>query len=51
MGVRPNEPEWKHKLNKLIAANQADINAMLGEYNVPLLDENGNLIKTSTAER
>ena len=51
MGVRPNEPEWKHKLNKLIAENQADINAMLGEYNVPLLDENGNLIKASTAER
>jgi hypothetical protein len=38
-------------LNKVIAENQADINAMLGEYNVPLLDENGNLIKTSTAER
>jgi mxaJ protein len=51
MGVRPNEPEWKHKLNKLIAENQADINVMLSEYNVPLLDENGNLIKTSTAER
>jgi quinoprotein dehydrogenase-associated probable ABC transporter substrate-binding protein len=51
MGVRPNEPEWKHKLNKLIAENQADICAMLSEYNVPLLDENGNLIKTSTAER
>jgi mxaJ protein len=51
MGVRPNEPEWKHKLNKLIAENQAGINVMLSEYNVPLLDENGNLIKTSTAER
>ena len=51
MGVRPNEPEWKHKLNKLIADNQADIYAMLSEYNVPLLDENGNLIKASTAER
>ena len=51
MGVRPNEPEWKHKLNKLIAENQADIDAMLSEYNVPLLDENGKLIKTSTAER
>ena len=24
MGVRPNEPEWKHKLNKLIAENQAE---------------------------
>ena len=51
MGVPPNEPEWKHKVNKVIAGNQADINAMLSEYNVPLLDENGNRIKTSTAER
>jgi mxaJ protein len=51
MGVRPNEPEWKHKLNKLITENQGDINAMLAEHNVPLLDENGNLIKASTAER
>ena len=51
MGVRPNEPEWKHRLNKLIAENQADINAMLAEYNVPLLDENGNLITTPAAER
>jgi quinoprotein dehydrogenase-associated probable ABC transporter substrate-binding protein len=51
MGVRPNEPEWKHKLNKLIAENQADINAVLAEYNVPLLDENGNLISPPKAER
>lgn len=51
MGVRPNEPEWKHKLNKLIAENQNDIDAMLRQYNVPLLDESGNLIKSSTAER
>ncbi|MGC2410272.1 MAG: quinoprotein dehydrogenase-associated putative ABC transporter substrate-binding protein [Methyloceanibacter sp.] len=51
MGVRPNEPEWKHKLNKLIAENQGDINTMLSEYDVPLLDEEGNLIKASTAER
>jgi mxaJ protein len=51
MGVPPNEPEWKHKLNKVIAENQVDINALLSEYNVPLLDESGNRIKTSTAER
>jgi mxaJ protein len=51
MGVPPNEPEWKHKLNKVIAENQVDINALLSEYNVPLLDESGNRIKASTAER
>lgn len=51
MGVRPNEPEWKHRLNKLIAENQGDIYAMLRAYNVPLLDENGDLIEAPTAER
>ena len=51
MGVRPNEPEWKHRLNKLIAQNQPAINAIMSEYNVPVLDENSNLIKPTTAER
>jgi mxaJ protein len=51
MGLRPNEPEWKHRLNKIIAENQSDIDAMLREYNVPLLDESGNLIEPPTAER
>jgi mxaJ protein len=52
MGLRPNEPELKHRLNKIIAENQADIYAMLREYNVPLLDENGNPITPPpTAER
>lgn len=39
MGIRPNEPEWKHQLNELIAAYQDDINAILLDYGVPLLDE------------
>ncbi len=44
MGVRPNEPQWKHTINKLIADNQAEINVILEGYSVPLLDEKGNLI-------
>jgi quinoprotein dehydrogenase-associated probable ABC transporter substrate-binding protein len=51
MGIRPGDPQWKHALNKIIAENQDDINAILRAYNVPLLDEAGNLIKTPTAER
>jgi len=51
MGVRPNEPQWKHKINKVLAENQADINVILQGYNVPLLDENGNLITAAAAER
>jgi mxaJ protein len=50
MGVRPNEPQWKHTINKLIADNQGEINVILEGYSVPLLDEKGNLI-TAAAER
>jgi mxaJ protein len=51
MGLRPNEPQWKHTINKLLAENQADIYAILESYNVPVLDENGNLIEAAAAER
>jgi mxaJ protein len=51
MGVRPNEPQWKHKINKLIAENQGEINVILQGYNVPLLDDKGNLITAAAAER
>jgi len=51
MGVRPNEPEWKHTINKLLAENAGDINAILQGYNVPVLDESGHLIAAAAAER
>jgi mxaJ protein len=51
MGVRPNEPQWKHKINKVLAENAGDINVILQGYNVPLLDEKGNLITAAAAER
>jgi hypothetical protein len=50
MGVRPNEPQWKHTINKLIAENQGEINVILQGYSVPVLDEKGNVI-TAAAER
>jgi quinoprotein dehydrogenase-associated probable ABC transporter substrate-binding protein len=50
MGVRPNEPQWKHTINKLIAENQSEINLILDGYSVPLLDDKGNLI-AAAAER
>lgn len=40
MGVRPSDQEWKRTLNRFISENQAAINKILLEYNVPLLDEN-----------
>jgi mxaJ protein len=51
MGIRPNEPEWKHKINKVIAENQAEINLILEGYNVPVLDDKGNLLAAAAAER
>jgi quinoprotein dehydrogenase-associated probable ABC transporter substrate-binding protein len=51
MGVRPNEPQWKHTINKLLAENRPGIYAILEGYNVPVLDENGNLITAAAAER
>jgi quinoprotein dehydrogenase-associated probable ABC transporter substrate-binding protein len=50
MGLRPNEPQWKHTINKLISDNRNEINVILQGYNVPVLDDKGNLI-TATAER
>ena len=50
MGVRPNDPMWKHKINKVIAENQSAINVILLGYNVPVLDAAGNLL-TADADR
>lgn len=43
-GIRPGEPDWKHLLNDLIAENQAEIDAILLKYGVPILDEQDHLI-------
>lgn len=41
MGVRYGEREWKQQIEGLIAAKQADIQAILKEFGVPLLDPAG----------
>jgi ABC-type amino acid transport substrate-binding protein len=51
MGVRPNEPQWKHTINKAISSSQNEINLILAGYNVPLLDDKGNSITAAAAER
>ncbi|MET0841438.1 MAG: quinoprotein dehydrogenase-associated putative ABC transporter substrate-binding protein [Methyloceanibacter sp.] len=51
MGVRPDEPKWKHSINAFIASNEAGINAILQSYNVPVLDEQGNVVAAAPAER
>lgn len=51
LGLRPNDPQWKHQINKVIAENEREIDEILQGYNVPVLDKDGNLIAPSDAER
>jgi quinoprotein dehydrogenase-associated probable ABC transporter substrate-binding protein len=51
MGVRPDDPQWKHRINKVLAENQHEINVILQGYNVPLLNQEGELIASGTADR
>jgi quinoprotein dehydrogenase-associated probable ABC transporter substrate-binding protein len=44
MGVRANEPEWRRQINAVILKQQSQITAVLRDYGVPLLDEEGKLI-------
>jgi mxaJ protein len=51
LGVRPDDPQWKHKINKVLAENQRDINVILQGYNVPILNQKGERIASGTAGR
>ncbi len=44
MGVRHNEPDWRRRVNAILQKRRADITAILRDYGVPLLDEQGNPI-------
>lgn len=44
MGVRANEPEWRRRINATILKQQLAITAILREYGIPLLNEQGELI-------
>ena len=44
MGVRYGEPEWKQTVEKLISDNRAPIAQILREYNVPIVNERGDLV-------
>src|SRR6267143_1372470 len=45
MGVRFGEREWKDRIERLVEANRARIQAILAAYGVPLLDDEGRIIK------
>ncbi len=44
MGVRANEPEWRRRISAVIVTQQTRITAILRDYGVPLLDEQGELV-------
>jgi quinoprotein dehydrogenase-associated probable ABC transporter substrate-binding protein len=43
MGVRANEPEWRRRINAAILKRQTEITAILRDYGVPLLNQQGEL--------
>jgi quinoprotein dehydrogenase-associated probable ABC transporter substrate-binding protein len=43
MGVRANEPEWRRRINSAILKRQGAMTAILRDYGVPLLNEQGEL--------
>ena len=51
MGVRYSDQTWKRELNTMIRARQAEINALLLEFGVPLLDDNDHLITAASTAK
>lgn len=50
MGLRYNEPDWKHQLNEILERHQAEIEDILRSYGVPLLDDQGQLMHKTSLE-
>ena len=50
MGVRRGESQWLAWINDFIERRQNDINAILVDYQVPLLDSHGQLIDPATMD-
>jgi len=46
LGVRPNEPQFKHQINKVLAESADEITSILKDYNVPVLDADGQPVST-----
>jgi mxaJ protein len=47
MGVRQGDKAFRERIDRLISANQDKINAILGQYGVPLLDQKGQALRMS----
>ncbi|MFA7105636.1 MAG: substrate-binding domain-containing protein [Dysgonamonadaceae bacterium] len=51
MGVRHGEGEWKKTLEQAIARNEAAIENILADYNVPIVDEKGQVVHAAGAPK
>lgn len=49
LGIRPNEPQFKHQVNKVLSENADEITAILEEFHVPVLDREGRLLTADGA--
>lgn len=49
MGVRQGEDRWKRQLNSTIRKLQPQIDAILRDYGVPLVDDEGRALKPATS--
>ena len=49
LGLRHDEPDWKHKLEGVLRARKKDIDTVLVDFGVPLIDNQGRLIAASRA--
>ena len=49
-GVRHDETDWKHKLEGVIRTRSADITKVLEDFNVPLLDNAGQIIQPGKSD-
>ncbi len=50
MGIRYNEPDWKHLLNGILEKRKDEIEAILASYGVPLLDDQGHLLHKASID-
>ncbi len=50
LGIRHDEPDWKHRLEAVLRKRRADINRVLADYNVPLIDDTGKIIPPAQAQ-
>ena len=50
LGIRHDEPDWKHRLEAVLRKRRTDINRVLADYNVPLIDDTGKIIPPAQAQ-